>query len=305
MNFMTNNQQTILLVENESNVVTLVTYNLEQAGFRVIVEENGKDALNALKTSSCDLIICDIMMPIMDGFELRQHIRDDPQLNLTPFIFLSAKAQMADKLIGLNLGVDDYITKPFEPQELIGRIKAILNRRHDFERLMNYDDLTQLLNRRALEARLSLELKKVKRYNTPLCILLLDLDNFKNINDTYGHALGDKVLSGIASHLRKGLREIDFAGRLGGEEFIVCMPDTTKDGCLVVSERMRKEAANLNWAEDALKITISGGIACAPEDGLTSHEILQVADSRMYKAKANGKNRIVLNGSSANENFNS
>lgn len=290
---MAEKKHSVLIVEDDPQMANMLTIYLQNDGFHVTVAQNGQEALDIFHNYHPDIIVSDIMMPNMDGFAFRHHLLQDSELRLIPFIFLSAKGKVEEKVDGLKMSVDDYITKPFALPELVARIESILERHQRFSDLIKYDSLTKLYNRRTLGSMLRTELNRAKRYNLKLSVFLLDVDYFKTCNDTFGHAFGDYVLIMVAEKLLTQFRDVDFAGRLGGDEFVVIMPETDKESCFLVAERLRNSLAGLKLNEKDFQISISGGIACAPEDGLQLEALLEKADNALYEAKRRGRNQIV------------
>ncbi len=282
----------ILLVEDDKISRKMVAYHLKKHGYTVYPVENGQAALDFLEEKIPNLIICDIMMPVMDGMELRKRLLNHPDLRLVPFIFLSAKADLQDKVEGWMMVVGDYMTKPVEPVELIARVKSVLARHSLYEEMINYDHLTGLMSRRNMEQKMTYELARIKRFGRDFSVVMLDIDHFKKLNDTHGHAFGDEVLKEVAQTLKDSIREVDFVGRMGGEEFVIAMPETDKETGFVIAERVRKSVAALEFKEN-VQVTISGGVSAAPEDGLAQADLLKVADDALYEAKNNGRNQIV------------
>lgn len=283
----------ILVVDDERVMIKLLDFNLTKAGYEVKTVSNGQEALRILDSYRPDLIICDIMMPVMDGLELRQRLRQEHDYQLIPFIFLTAKTQTEDRISGFKLGVDDYIGKPFSPDELQVRVASILERRSRFEQLMNYDFLTGIFNRRMLESNLEFELKRALRYHHPLSVLIFDIDRFKSINDVHGHSIGDIILKDVVATVKQHIRDIDILGRLGGEEFALMMPDTDRSAATNVANRCRQKVSEQPYSDKNLNVTFSGGIATAPDDATSVLELLNVADGALYQAKETGRNRIV------------
>jgi diguanylate cyclase (GGDEF)-like protein len=287
-------KQKILVVEDDKLIVKILVRILKKNNYEPLTAYNGLEAFESLKSGAVpDMIICDIMMPKMDGLLFRKKMIEYEEFKMIPFIFVTAKSNTKDKIIGLELGVDDYITKPFAPEEVVARVKAILNRYEQYNQLIRFDGLTQLFNRRTVEFKLLNELNRVKRYDVLSSILLIDLDHFKNINDTFGHRFGDKVLVEISKEILRQLREVDFAGRIGGEEFLIVMPETNKADAFQVSERLRKAVSHIVFSGYDCQITISGGLVSAPLDGVEMDRLLKKADSALYLAKNAGRNRIV------------
>lgn len=284
----------VLVVEDDPTISHLLRIILTRAGMQSEQTTDGAEALAAIEQYTPDLIISDIMMPNMDGYALRKALLENEETKLIPFMFLTAKDQKEDIIQGMHLDVDDYILKPFEPELLIAKVEAILRRYRQFNELLRFDTLTNVFNRRTLESSLQAELNRVKRYKQSVSILMLDLDHFKKINDTYGHNFGDVVLKSVCHASKDNLRDIDFIGRIGGEEFVVVMPSTNKTTALFVADRLREQISNLNFdGKSGLRITISGGVAEAPVDGTEIDELLKKADKALYAAKHQGRNMVV------------
>jgi len=286
------NSQTVLIVEDDPHIVNLVSIILSKSGYVVEEAKDGEHALELLSNISPSLIISDIMMPNMDGYVFRKELLEQEETKLIPFIFLTAKGKSHDIVHGMELNADAYIPKPFEPDVLLAKVKAILRKYSHFNELLQYDTLTQVYNRRTLEHNLIAELKRVKRYKQPMSILLLDLDHFKNLNDSYGHDFGDLVLKKISTFFKDNLRDIDFVGRVGGEEFVIVMPNTDKKTALFVADRLRERVSKIVFDKAGLRVTMSGGVSAAPDDASEMIGIMKKADVALYAAKAQGRNRI-------------
>jgi diguanylate cyclase (GGDEF)-like protein len=232
-------------------------------------------------------------MPVMDGMEFRNSLRENPKFNLIPFVFISAKNELDDKILGLEIGADYYLTKPFEESELIAIINSRIEKSREFNNLIYHDKLTGLLNRGGIDKRLEEEINRGRRYNNSFSIAMMDIDHFKKVNDTYGHQTGDIVLKNVSGSIATNIRDSDYAGRYGGEEFLIVMPYTDKVHAYTATERIRKSLAATEIKSTDIKITISGGIASYPEDGDNFREIVSSADSALYSAKNNGRNCVV------------
>lgn len=287
------NQQTVLIVEDDPHIINLVSIILGKSGITIAEACDGAQALEMINNNIPNLIISDIMMPNLDGYALRRKLLEQEDTRLIPFIFLTAKGSSKDIVQGLELNADDYIPKPFEPDVLLAKVNAILRRYAHFNELLQYDQLTKVYNRRMLETSLKAELHRVNRYNQVVSILMLDLDHFKNLNDTYGHDFGDMILRKVAAFFKANLRDIDFIGRIGGEEFVVVMPSTDKKKAAFVADRLREKMAGLSFDENGLIVTISGGVSAAPEDAQDMDALIKKADIALYSAKNEGRNKII------------
>ncbi len=288
----TDSKPTVLIVEDDPHMVNLLTIVLKKSNIQVDSAHDGKEALDFLSRETPSLIISDIMMPNMDGYTLRKELLKRDETKLIPFMFLSAKGNAEDIVEGMNLNADDYIPKPFDPEVLLARVNSIIRRYSHFNELIRYDPLTQVYNRRTLYSNLTSELRRVKRYQHPLSIFMIDLDHFKDVNDNYGHSFGDKVLKMITACLKDHLRETDFIGRVGGEEFVVVLPNTSKKIGAMVADRLRERISQIQFEIDGFAITISGGVSAAPDDGMEIDVLMKKADAAMYAAKGKGRNQI-------------
>jgi diguanylate cyclase (GGDEF)-like protein len=253
-----------------------------------------------------DLILCDLEMPRMDGFKFITMVRSRDDLKNIPVIILTARETRELKIRGLEQGASDYVTKPFDPGELVARVKVQLKLKllqdelkrsnEMLKELSNTDPLTQLFNRRYMMEVLDREMQRTARKGSPISILLMDIDNFKKVNDTYGHQLGDVVLVNVASVIKKHLRTYDVAARYGGEEFVAILPETPLDEAMAAAERIRTATQQSSYANKLqnLKVTISIGVATFPMPGLDSvDDLIRIADEGLYKAKSEGRNRVV------------
>jgi diguanylate cyclase (GGDEF)-like protein len=286
----------------EKIIKTLEAFNLF---VRYYEAEDGLEGFKKLLSSPVDIILCDLEMPRIDGFKFLSMMKSRPDLQDTPVIMLTGMNDRDLKIKGLEQGASDYITKPFDPEELVARVKVhlkIKNLQDDLKRtnellleLSNTDHLTGLFNRRFLMEALDKEVQRSSRKGGNLSILILDIDHFKNVNDTYGHLQGDAVLQKVALQLQKELRNYDIAARYGGEEFIAVLPDATIAEAAFVAERIRAsiQTSKFNGALSQLCLTVSLGVALySPEDGTTVDGFIKRADDALYRAKANGRNKV-------------
>lgn len=294
---------TVLITDDSLVIRAVVRSHLEAEGYQVIEAEDGTAALERCRQSPPDVILLDIEMPGLDGYQVLAELKADPELMDLPVVFLTTLTGMDDVLKGLRGGAHDYLKKPFEPAELVARVAAaahvkklqdqLRQRNAELDLLSRTDALTGLNNRRHLEEELARHHENAIRHLDPLCVLLLDIDHFKRVNDRYGHPAGDVVLSVFARRLRAELRAGDVAGRWGGEEFLVILPRTDLDGVLEVAERIRHAIAvtPISAAGVDISVTVSGGCALGPAESVGG--LLQAADTRLYEAKEAGRDQIV------------
>lgn len=293
---------TVMITDDSLVIRAVVRSHLEAAGHHVIEAVDGTAALDACRDSPPDVILLDIEMPGLDGYEVLAELKAIPDLMDIPVVFLSTLTEMDDVLRGLRGGAHDYLKKPFEPAELVARVAAaahvkklqdqLRQRNDELDLLSRTDALTGLHNRRHVEEKLAYHHAQAVRHHDPLCALLLDVDNFKRVNDGFGHPAGDLVLAEFAVRLRQELREGDVAGRWGGEEFLVVLPRTDLAGALLVAERIRRSiaATPIVAGGTQISVTVSGGCALGPIG--SADELVDNADAQLYVAKAAGRDRI-------------
>ena len=295
----------ILVVEDKQDIREMVALMVKSMGHTVYTAVNGREALEHLQQAPVDIVLLDLMMPEMDGFEFCQAIKANDRLPDLHIIITSAKEALEDKVKGLELGAADYLTKPFSLAELRARIrvgeritrsqKELKEQKVLLERLAREDELTGLYNRRHFEERAVEECNRAQRYKRPLSLLLCDLDHFKQVNDQYGHGAGDSVLRQVGHTIQQCCRTSDLTARLGGEEFTVMLPETGLEEAQQVAERLRTAISVLTFAHPSgqFHITMSIGVAeVRPTQTLA--ELLKEADEALYAAKRTGRNRVVL-----------
>ncbi|MBU1902462.1 MAG: diguanylate cyclase, partial [Proteobacteria bacterium] len=239
----------ILIAEDDPISRRILEANLLEWGYEVMVASDGGEAWEIIQQpESPNLIISDWMMPRMDGLALCREIRNMEKSEYIYFIILTAKGEKKDIIEGLEAGADDFLTKPFNPEELKYRIRIgerIINLERRIMELANTDPLTGLLNRRAFMERMEQEMSRAQREKKPLSLILADIDHFKSVNDTYGHQIGDLVLQRFVGQLTTSTRPYDFLGRYGGEEFVVCLPGGDGLQAASVSERIRRQVEDM------------------------------------------------------------
>ncbi|HEV2911917.1 MAG TPA: diguanylate cyclase [Pyrinomonadaceae bacterium] len=301
---------TILVADDEPINRTLIQRRLERAGYHILAAENGREAVEAALSELPDLIILDVMMPLMDGLEACRLIKENEATRSIPIIFLSARDETDVKVSGLNLGANDYISKPFKAEELLARVEVAIRMKRERdhlrlsaeearahaevaqERAMT-DALTGLLNRYGLQRVLAHEYAEARRYTRPLSCLMIDLDNFKTINDTYGHMAGDTALKQVAGILTQVVRRSDLLSRYGGDEFLALLPETDLEGADALAEKVRLAAASQIFGdgEPSFQLTLSIGAATLFDDE-SGNDMIVRADMALYDAKEQGRNRV-------------
>ncbi|HEX2205790.1 MAG TPA: diguanylate cyclase [Longimicrobium sp.] len=303
----------ILVVDDLPDNVEILRARLTSRGYEVLTASNGEEALQVVHGDAPHLILCDVMMPGIDGFEVSRRIKADDALPFIPIILVTALGGTDDIVQGLNVGADDYIAKPYNFQELEARVRAMLRIKHlqdeldqknrelevankRLRKLSITDGLTGLFNHRHVHELLREEFERSHRTGEPIAVAMLDLDRFKQINDTYGHPTGDVILYETARILGETAREIDMPGRYGGEEFIVILPNTEEEEAGRFAERVRQAVEGHVYRDEAneIRMTLSCGVASFPSEGADSPEsLLKKADDALYVAKESGRNRVV------------
>ena len=223
---MNNKKESILVADDETDILTGLARVLENVGYQVYTATNGNEAVQKAAELVPDLILLDVLMPGMDGKEVKARLNSDSALAEILVIFLSAKKDTNDKLDGFQLEAEDYITKPFEIVELLARVRSVLRRKKHYEEISMTDGLTGLANMHLLKRELDLFFNIAKRYKHFFSIAVFDIDNLKTINDSFGHHVGDEVIKWVAASLKKCLREADVIARCGGDEFVAIFPHT-------------------------------------------------------------------------------
>jgi len=286
----------ILVVDDNPDKLQLIEAALSLAGYQVTTASDGVEALAAIESYQPDLVITDVMMPRMNGYELAQRIRANPITKFIPVIMQTAAGRRAEDLRRANeVGALGYITDPTDLDLLLARTRTLL----EFKAYLDVceeaaftDHLTGLANRRRFERQLEREVSRVERFERPFTLLMLDIDNFKNLNDNFGHDAGDEAIRRLSKVLCEGTRGIDLAARIGGEEFAVLLVETSKDVGFEVAERLRMAIKSLEIPR-AGRMTASFGVAECPSDAQTAADILKAADVALYEAKRNGRDQVV------------
>ncbi len=295
----------ILLVEDSVNVSHIIEYSLGLKGLNVITAENADIALKVIQDTKIHLILCDVNIPGMNGFELCRKIKTDSSGMHIPILILTFRDSIDDVLYGFESGAEDYIVKPFNEDVLYARISVHLRilslmeelkqKNLDLEKLSITDGLTGLYNKRYINERLEIGIKSARRHDYDISCLMCDLDHFKEVNDLYGHQFGDFVLRHFSNILRKCCRETDLIGRYGGEEFIILARHSDGDQALKMAERVRTkiEEYDFNDGKIAVKITVSIGVSSTKGD-VNEVVLVKNADAALYRAKEKGRNCVAF-----------
>jgi diguanylate cyclase (GGDEF)-like protein len=293
----------ILVADDDDDIRSLVELRLRKAGYTVVSAADGGEALRLAKEHDPDLLVLDVSMPVLDGYAVCREVQalgpDAP-----PVIFLTARTHAAGVLEGFEVGASDYVTKPFRPAELLVRVQATLRTkalRDAYAYDATTDALTGLLNRRGLATRAAEALSIAQRHARPLACLIVDLDHFKEVNDTFGHAAGDRALQATGHRIRDNVRASDVVARYGGEEFLLLLPEADEQGAHAVADKLRRvvaaspvEIEDVDGSSTAIALEVSVGVACWDAAMSDAEELYAAADRALYEAKGRGRNRVVL-----------
>jgi diguanylate cyclase (GGDEF)-like protein len=291
-------RQKVLVIDDSQQMHPLIQVRLRGLGVELISAYDGQTGLKIATEEPPDLILLDVNMPGMSGFEVCQVLKESSQTHDIPVIFLTGADESVNKVKGFDLGAVDYVTKPFDPAELCARVRAALNTKALMDLLTTQgqiDGLTGLHNRRYFDERLGQELAAGHRYERPVGLLMIDLDHFKSINDTFGHPKGDQVLRKFADVLTQTCRATDVTCRYGGEEFAVILPASTAELSQQCGVRVLDAVRKCPDFVDIIgrPVTASIGVACAvPSDRMAPAALVEAADKALYTAKVSGRNRI-------------
>jgi diguanylate cyclase (GGDEF)-like protein len=294
----------LLLVDDDVDNLALIGALLQHEGYRVMQAESAETAAEILCSHVPDLILLDINMPGLSGLDLLADIRKkEPYIAV---IFVSARSETQDVVRGLDAGADDYVCKPFEPVELLARVRAQLRIKDikdqlsaanaKLQELVDIDDLTGLFNMRSIYQRLEGEIARCKRYSRAIGVIMLDMDHFKTVNDTNDHLFGSFVLAEVGKLIKGSIRQVDFAARYGGDEFLIALSETSVDGARRFAERLLKVIAAYEFVKDGnrMHLTASMGV-CVGAPSLAdvdARSLVRAADHALYEAKHAGRNCI-------------
>lgn len=286
----------VLVIEDQPAIANYYQLVLKMAGMATEVVTDPTRVLHSLNEFNPDLVLMDLYMPESDGVELTCLIRQIEEYVSTPIVFLSSEDDFTKQMEVMSVGADDFLTKPIKASQLVAVVKNRLERLRILRSYMVKDSLTGLLNHTSFNNQLRQEINRCQRQNTRLALAIMDLDHFKDVNDTYGHAVGDSVLKSLSRLLKQRLRKSDIIGRYGGEEFVAILLDADTEGAFQVLDDIRSHFSEVqHYAPNKglFTVTFSCGIATFPE--FTNLPLLsEAADRGLYMAKAGGRNRVVV-----------
>lgn len=297
----------ILVADDDPTTRTMLGGVLKKWGYEVVSASDGNEAWSILTGKSPpNIALLDWEMPGLMGVEICRKVRSELNTddNYIYLILLTGRTAKEDIVTGIEVGADDYIVKPFDPQELRVRIRAgqriielqskLVSAKDALKYQATHDPLTGVFNRRAILERLDEELSRAEREGKSITLAMIDIDHFKRVNDTYGHKAGDIVLSEVCHRIRDVIRRVfDTLGRYGGEEFLVIIPGTNELNGISICERIRRcvEEREIEISGDKINVTVSVGVVTS-STGKTAEELIRLADEALYRAKVNGRNRV-------------
>lgn len=293
---------TVLLVDDMPVNISVLGMLFEH-DYQVLVATSGERALELVGLHVPDIVLLDIKLPGIDGYEVCRSLRDNEATRNLPIIFVTARAEMADEEAGLAMGASDYVTKPFHLSIIRARVRTHLELKRKTDQLARMaaiDELTGLPNRRSFDRILALEWKRAVRRSARLGLIMIDVDEFKRYNDRYGHRDGDDCLANVGQCIGKALQRAgDFAGRYGGEEFVVLLPGADEPEVIAVAEGIRGALERLAIPHEQSRVapyvTLSLGASLVrPSSGDSAREFIEHADALLYRAKQGGRNRVVF-----------
>ena len=299
--------RTLLIIDDSKAIRTQIEQIFADGNLftRTLQAADGIEGFKLLVSNDVDLILCDIEMPGIDGLKFLAMIQSREDLKEKPVIMLTSHGDLNTKVRGLESGASDYITKPFEPEEMVARIRVhmqIKTLQDELRRsnqllleLAQTDPLTRLCNRRYLYEKLEIELNRCFRAKNPLALIMTDIDHFKKVNDQFGHQVGDEVLTKVSDMLQEELRTYDLAARYGGEEFCLVLPETDLEAACEVAERIRHRAEQMKFPDPMHNHQLTMSFGVAAYDGTSNgsiDEIIRLADDALYEAKNGGRNLI-------------
>ena len=289
-------RQKVLLIDDSEEIHDLVAACLADEPLELNCVLTSEAGLAAAAADLPDLVLLDVDMERSDGFHVCKRLKSDSATRDIPVVFLTSGSAMEQKVQGLELGAVDYVTKPFAMPELRARVRAALRTKHLMDLLAKralIDGLTGLANRASLEQRLAQELSLSRRTKRPLACVMVDVDHFKKVNDTYGHAFGDEVLRSVAQTLVSGCRTEDLIARYGGEEFALLLPNTNGVGAAELAERLRQAVASIPVTHGKTPVTVTCSFGVSEWPRAVDPSLLEAADKALYQAKQAGRNRVI------------
>ncbi|MHB1946896.1 MAG: diguanylate cyclase [Gammaproteobacteria bacterium] len=285
----------ILIVDDSPSLGEYYSLILQKEGMMTRAISDPLQTLDLIAEFQPDLLLLDVYMPNCTGIELAAVLRQEPLYTHIPIIFLSSEEDKLKQLAALNLGGDDFLTKPILPQHLVAAVRSRAKRAGILSSYMLRDSLTGLLNHSNILHQLEIELIRAKQHDYPLVFAMIDIDNFKTVNDQYGHMIGDRVLKKLSEMLVTHLSKSDYVGRYGGEEFAVILTNTSITAAKKILDDLRKNFSEMHFKGEDYDFTVSISVGIASfENNPSSQRLIEAADQALYKAKREGRNRVTI-----------
>ncbi len=299
-----NKKRKILVVDDDPASLRISSKALEFEGYQVETANSGHEAVTKMNAWRPHLVLLDISMPALDGLETLKILRARDEY--VSVLFVSGRSASEDVIRGLDSGADDYIRKPFDTLELLARVRSqlrikdlndSLKKANDkLKELIDIDDLTGLFNMRSLYKRLDFELDRARRYKRSVCVVMMDMDHFKQVNDKHDHLFGSFVLSQVGKMIKDNIRKVDFAARYGGDEYLVVLTEIDQKGTDTFTERLRARIEGFTFISDnhSIRLTASLGycLASPATQNIDARALVRLADKALYRAKQGGRNRV-------------
>jgi two-component system cell cycle response regulator len=295
----------LLIVEDNPADAKLIKSLLNSLACSISTVHSGEEALSICNNHKVDIMILDMLLPGLDGYEVVKKVKENASTQSTQIIVVTSLQDIESKIKGYEVGVDDFLMKPINFNEFRARVNSLIKKKAYHDKLMgNFevavqaaitDKLTGVYNNGYFQHYLKNELKRADRHHHPVSLLMLDIDNFKLVNDRHGHLAGDKLLKEIAAKLNQSIREVDVLARFGGDEFAIILPYTQKENAAAIAERIRLSIENCAVAVDdqtSITLSMSIGVADYAPGVDTAHDVIQKADKALYAAKLDGKNKV-------------
>ena len=298
----------ILIVEDNSKDARIIQEHITGEQYHLETVNSGEAALDRVQKEQFDVILLDVLLPGVDGFEVCRRIKGLHQTDNLQVVLITCLSDLENKIKGIEQGADDYLIKPINGRELKARIKVLVKKKfctdqlqRNYNHVLNsaiYDGLTGLYNQTYLKKFLEMELKRADRKRYPVGLMMIDIDDFKKINDLFGHLTGDLIIKDVGNLIKKSIREVDLSARYGGDEFVVVLPYTDQIETTQIIKRIQEAVSNYRESEETLPqrelLTLSFGVAFFPNHGTTTEELIRNADQSLYQSKQEGKNRYTF-----------
>ena len=302
----------VVVIEDNPQERRLMQAQLAELKCETRVADSAEEGMALIRQLSPDLVVLDLLLPKCDGYEFILNVKRDSDCAHVPILVVSALTEVEDRVKALELGADDYITKGFERVEFEARVRRLLRLKDSLDKLNSRcnqamqmavtDSLTGLFTAGFMRETLQSQLSYARRSGEPFAVIFADIDHFKQINDTHGHAAGDAVLRSVSTAIGQMARQSDTVARYGGEEFVVLLPHTNRSGAMLLAERMREAVGAIETrlgGTQSINVTMSLGVAAFPEDAADGESLLECGDAAMYRAKQAGRNRVMTTAAAA------